>query len=1054
MSTLRRAPIGWRLPRRVRAAAMLVLACAGVGLTQGDLGAQNVSPKLTTVLADLARVVPQRGGGVQPAAAAQATPLAAATLPRSVRDAMRGRRLRIDAADAVQVYILMAVTDANVRALTDAGVTIEIRDARDRRVQARIPLTGLEAVAELPFVDFIRLPSYAVRLTGSFTTEGDAILSADVARQQYSLDGTGIKVGVISDGLKGIFATGCTTCSGVPGGPIGSGDLPDATGTRNSSGVLTASTGGIAGRSFQSNSDLEGLPSGPCGFAGAGAEGTALLEIVHDIAPGAQLSFANADTDLAFNQAVNFLAASNDVVMDDLGFYGEPTDGTSPVSANTAAALNNVSNRIRAYVTATGNSADEHYLGTYVDSGLDGTTVSGIAGPGHLHLFQQDTGTTDVLGLGPKAYNVISLPANGEVVIFLTWNDPLGHSANNYDLYLARESGGGVVARSVDLQTGSQDPLEAIDYVNTGASGLFHIVVQNVRDQAQARQLNLFSFEPECATDGPRLLVPGRHERHNYNTAAMSVPAQSDAGGSPVSVISVGAICSGSTAAMNVFAGSVSPDESCTDRNHATAEFFTSRGPTLDGRVKPDVAAVDGVTVSGAGSFENPFFGTSAATPHVAGEAALLLQAAPCLVSGATGAADPNVARGALRNLVLSGADPMTDAAPDNLFGFGRVNVLTSVGRTLPLFKGSTTLVIGGNTASGAAVSPSQLGFTDPDQCPVTRLSWTGGCGSSPGAALACPFGTTHVSVSASNNGLSFSTATGVDVTVTNFTLAASPDTATVSAGQSAAYTITLAADGGAFPGGVTLACTTPPPGATCSFSPAVVAPGSGSAQSILTISTNLAGAVSSAPAGNAGPTFGTGWMATGAGVALAVVLFVAWHPDRRGRWVTVLATGAVVVVLALAYSACGGGNSGATTPPPSSSSPAVSLAPAALTFASQTTGTSSAGQAVTLTNTGSAALTISSIAASGDFAQTNTCGSSVAAGANCTITVTFTPTATGSRTGALTIADNASGSPHTVGLSGTGAAAPSTPPGTYQVGITGSSGSLVHAGAVTLVVK
>src|SRR6185295_9990374 len=152
----------------------------------------------------------------------------------------------------------------------------------------------------------------------------------DAVRQQFALDGTGVRVGVVSDGLKGVFATGCTSCAGVAGGPIASGDLPSAAGVRNASGVLTGSTGGIIGRSVQANGDLEGLPPPPgCSFAGAGAEGTALLEIVHDLAPGAKLSFANGDTDLAFNQAVNFLAASNDVVLDDIGFFGEPYDGTS-----------------------------------------------------------------------------------------------------------------------------------------------------------------------------------------------------------------------------------------------------------------------------------------------------------------------------------------------------------------------------------------------------------------------------------------------------------------------------------------------------------------------------------------------------------------------------------------------------------------------------------------------------------------------------------------------------------------------------------------------------
>ena len=83
--------------------------------------------------------------------------------------------------------------------------------------------------------------------------------------------------------------------------------------------------------------------------------------------------------------------------------------------------------------------------------------------------------------------------------------------------------------------------------------------------------------------------------------------------------------------------------------------------------------------------------------------------------------------------------------------------------------------------------------------------------------------------------------------------------------------------------------------------------------------------------------------------------------------------------------------------------------------------GTTSAAQSLTLTNTGSAPLTISSIAINGDFAQTNACGTSVAAGASCTITVTFTPTAAGTRSAMVTITDNATDSPHTVALSGTG---------------------------------
>ncbi|HEV2991129.1 MAG TPA: choice-of-anchor D domain-containing protein, partial [Candidatus Angelobacter sp.] len=100
---------------------------------------------------------------------------------------------------------------------------------------------------------------------------------------------------------------------------------------------------------------------------------------------------------------------------------------------------------------------------------------------------------------------------------------------------------------------------------------------------------------------------------------------------------------------------------------------------------------------------------------------------------------------------------------------------------------------------------------------------------------------------------------------------------------------------------------------------------------------------------------------------------------------------------------------------------PVANLSPASLTFANQVVNTTSAAQTVTLTNSGDAALNISSIAIASDFAQTNNCGSSLAAGASCTFNVTFKPLGSGLRSGSLTISDNASGSPHIVSLSGTG---------------------------------
>jgi uncharacterized repeat protein (TIGR03803 family) len=103
---------------------------------------------------------------------------------------------------------------------------------------------------------------------------------------------------------------------------------------------------------------------------------------------------------------------------------------------------------------------------------------------------------------------------------------------------------------------------------------------------------------------------------------------------------------------------------------------------------------------------------------------------------------------------------------------------------------------------------------------------------------------------------------------------------------------------------------------------------------------------------------------------------------------------------------------------------PAVTLSPISLKFGNQTVNTTSPPQTVTLTNSGTATLTISGITASASFAiSTNTCGSTLNAGSACSVSVTFTPTATGPVTGNLTFSDNAAGSPQSVSLSGTGVA-------------------------------
>jgi len=118
---------------------------------------------------------------------------------------------------------------------------------------------------------------------------------------------------------------------------------------------------------------------------------------------------------------------------------------------------------------------------------------------------------------------------------------------------------------------------------------------------------------------------------------------------------------------------------------------------------------------------------------------------------------------------------------------------------------------------------------------------------------------------------------------------------------------------------------------------------------------------------------------------------------------------------------------------------PAVTLVPTSLVFPTQLVGTASAPQNVTLTNTGAAALSITSIATTGDFSQTNNCGSTLAVGASCAITVTFTPTGVNARTGTVAVTDNAPASPQIVTLTGTGTYVSWTPAsvnfGTVAVG-------------------
>jgi hypothetical protein len=122
-----------------------------------------------------------------------------------------------------------------------------------------------------------------------------------------------------------------------------------------------------------------------------------------------------------------------------------------------------------------------------------------------------------------------------------------------------------------------------------------------------------------------------------------------------------------------------------------------------------------------------------------------------------------------------------------------------------------------------------------------------------------------------------------------------------------------------------------------------------------------------------------------------------------------------------------GSGNSGWSTTPvltafPNPAQPgSLAASPSSLSFGDVASGSTSAAQSVTVSNPGSSAASVSSVSVSGPFSQTNTCGSSIAAGGTCTVSVKFAPTSGGSQAGALSVATSAPGSPLTVALSGTG---------------------------------
>jgi hypothetical protein len=379
------------------------------------------------------------------------------------------------------------------------------------------------------------------------------------------------------------------------------------------------------------------------------------MEIVHDIAPGAELWFGyfgyntSTATLLDFMAAVDCLALHVDVIIDDIVFVNTgPYDGTSAVSTNASTELNSNIRPLRGYYNAAGNFALQHYQASYVDD------VPPVGNSNDYHRFVSSS-TTSNQGIAPNGpLNPIFVVAGGLVVIHVQWDDTWGLASRDYDVYAYRNDNGTVVDVSEDAQDGAvgDNPTELLVFQNTGESGYFDIAINRFSANAD---VTFDMFMPICeCLQLPAGLV---HEPFfNFNTASSSIPNNSDAAGG---VLALGAI-NASEPGNNLIA-------------HYSSQGPTNATPGNPARTKPDVTGIDAVVVSGAGGFPSPFFGTSAAAPHAAGIAALILSCRPDLQHGEP-SDNPANDRTVLRNAIVNSAVDLGAAGIDNVYGRGRLD--------------------------------------------------------------------------------------------------------------------------------------------------------------------------------------------------------------------------------------------------------------------------------------------------------------------------------------------------------------------------------------------
>ena len=390
---------------------------------------------------------------------------------------------------------------------------------------------------------------------------GDVAHQANVARANTGFDGTGVKIGVVSDGVDSIAFE-------QPAGRLPAVQV-------------------IAGQN------------------GSGDEGTAMLEIVYTLAPGATLYFATAGSGAA-SMANNIQALADagcNIIVDDYYYPDEPVfqDGIIAQKVNALAAAGVL------YFSAAGNEGGgfEVWEGDFM---AGGQPVPALPPGTDLHRY---------LGYPGPGNKIVTPSSIGEYT--LKWSDPAGQSSNDYDLFILNASADQVVASSTNVQNGTQDPLEDIvDVDNLVVAGDWIVIVRNSGAAQRALHLDGLAARLRNTTSGSTF-------GHNAAAGAFTVGAvdvHSAGGGAFTALNYAGPEGFSSDGPRRMF---LNPDGS--DIIPGSVLFYNDGGVTLE---KPDFLAADGVT-TGLAQF-SPFYGTSAAAPHAAAIAALVLQAQPSIM--------------------------------------------------------------------------------------------------------------------------------------------------------------------------------------------------------------------------------------------------------------------------------------------------------------------------------------------------------------------------------------------------------------------------------------